>query len=170
MNRPCYILLPVNLYFIAFSLAIAFFFNFLPWSTWIGVPDIVAIVLLFWNVHQLHKVGMGIAFLMGLLIDVHDASLFGEHALAYTLLSYGAIMVHRRVLWLSLGAQVFFVMPLLVIAQAVPFIIRLIFGGAFPGYSCLLNGLISALLWPVVSVLLLLPQKRVVDPDDTRPI
>ncbi|WP_338862390.1 rod shape-determining protein MreD [Mycetohabitans rhizoxinica] len=170
MNRPHHILLPVNPYFIAFSLAAAFFLNLLPWGKWIGVPDFVAIVLLFWNVHQPRKVGMGIAFLLGLLIDVHDASLFGEHALAYTLLSYGAIMVHRRVLWLALGAQVFVVMPLLVVAQVVPFVIRLIAGGAFPGWGYLLDGFVGALLWPIASVLLLLPQKRAADPDDTRPI
>ncbi len=62
------------------------------------MPDFVALVLLFWNVHQPRKVGMGIAFFLGLLMDVHNASLLGEHALAYTLLSYGAITIHRRVL------------------------------------------------------------------------
>ncbi|WP_226810264.1 rod shape-determining protein MreD [Candidatus Vallotia lariciata] len=168
MNRPYHILLPVNLHFIAFSLAGAFFFNLFPWGKWIGVPDFVAIVLLFWNVHQPHKVGMGIAFLLGLLTDVHDAVLFGEHALSYTLLSYGAIMLYRRVLWLSLGAQIFVVMPLLVIEQVVPFIIRLISGSTFPGCSYLLNSVIGALLWPVVSTLLLLPQKRATNPDNAR--
>jgi rod shape-determining protein MreD len=170
MNRPQHILLPVNPFFIAFSLAAAFFLNLLPWGRWIGMPDFVALVLLFWNVHQPRKVGMGIAFALGLLLDVHDASLFGEHALAYTLLSYGAITVHRRVLWLSLGAQIFVVMPLLVIAQVVPFVIRLIAGGAFPGWSFLVDGFVAAALWPLTSMLLLLPQKRPADPDDTRPI
>src|SRR5260364_373261 len=66
---------------------------------WPGAPDFVALVLLFWDIHQPRKVGIGIAFALGLLMDVHDASLLGEHALAYTLLSYGAIMIHRRVLW-----------------------------------------------------------------------
>ncbi|WP_216796298.1 rod shape-determining protein MreD [Candidatus Vallotia tarda] len=170
MNRPYYILLPVNLYFIAFSLAVAFFFNLLPWGKWIGVPDFIVIVLLFWNVHQPHKVSMGTAFILGLLMDVHNASLFGEHALAYTLLSYGAIMMHRRLLWLSLSAQIFVVMPLLIIAQIVPFIIQLVSSGEFPGCSHFLNSVIGALLWPVISILLLLPQKRAANPDNTRPI
>src|SRR5260364_189704 len=83
-------------FFIAFSLAFAFILNFPPWGPWPGAPDFVALVLLFWNIHQPRKVGIGIAFALGLLMDVHDASLLGEHALAYTLLSYGAIMIHRR--------------------------------------------------------------------------
>ena len=44
-------------------------------------------------------VGIGIAFMFGLLMDVHEAGLLGEHALAYSLLSYGAIALHRRVPW-----------------------------------------------------------------------
>ncbi len=132
MNRPQYILLPVNPYFIAFSLAAAFLLNLMPWGRLIGIPDFVALVVLFWNVHQPRKVGMGIAFFLGLLMDVHDASLLGEHALAYTLLSYGAITIHRRVLWMPRGLQVFAVAPLLVIAQLVPFVIRSADGRRLP--------------------------------------
>lgn len=69
MNRPQYILQPVNPYFITFSLAAAFLLNLMPWGRLIGVPDFVALVLLFWNVHQPRKVGMGIAFMLGILMD-----------------------------------------------------------------------------------------------------
>ncbi|CAM2191140.1 rod shape-determining protein MreD [Paraburkholderia sp. A1RI_3L] len=170
MNRPQYILQPVNPYFIVFSLAAAFLLNLMPWGKLIGVPDFVALVLLFWNVHQPRKVGMGTAFLLGLLMDVHNASLLGEHALAYTLLSYGAITIHRRVLWVSPLWQMLAVMPLLVGAQVVPFIIRLLMGAAFPGWGYLIDGFVEAALWPLASILLLMPQRRPVDPDDTRPI
>jgi len=104
------------------------------------------------------------------LMDVHNASLLGEHALAYTLLSYGAITIHRRVLWMSIGVQVFAVMPLLVVAQLVPFVIRLLTGAAFPGWGYLIDGFVEAALWPIASILLLMPQRRPADPDDTRPI
>ncbi|MET5013473.1 rod shape-determining protein MreD, partial [Burkholderia pseudomallei] len=76
-------------------------------------------------------VGMGVAFALGILMDVHDAGLLGEHAHAYTLLSYGAITIHRRVLWLPLGVQNFYVAPHHVIAQLVPFVIRQLMGAAF---------------------------------------
>ncbi|WDD95702.1 rod shape-determining protein MreD [Burkholderia sp. FERM BP-3421] len=170
MSRPQYILQPVNPSFIIFSLAAAFLLNLMPWGRMPGVPDFVALVLLFWNIHQPRKVGMGIAFLLGILMDVHDAGLLGEHALAYTLLSYGAITIHRRVLWLPLGVQVFYVAPLLVLAQLVPFVIRLLMGAAFPGWGYLVDGFVEAALWPLASLLLLMPQRRPVDPDDTRPI
>ena len=170
MNRPQYILLPVNPSFIAFSLAAAFLLDILPWGDWPGVPDFVALVLLFWNTHQPRKVGMGIAFMLGILLDIHNASLLGERALAYTLLSYGAIMIHRRVLWSPLPVQALQVMPLLVLAQWVPFIIRLLAGAPFPGWGYLIAGFVEGALWPLISLLLLAPQRRSADPDDTRPI
>ncbi|KAF1017957.1 MAG: rod shape-determining protein MreD [Burkholderia sp.] len=171
MSCPQYILQPVNPTFIVFSLAVAFLLSLMPWGQLPGVPDFVVLVLLFWNIHQPRKVGMGLAFLLGILMDVHDADLLGEYALSYTLLSYGALTIHRRVLWLSLGVQMFYVAPLLVLAQLVPFVIHLLIGTtAFPSWSYLVDGFVEAVLWPVTSLLLLMPQRRPVDPDDTRPI
>jgi rod shape-determining protein MreD len=84
-----YLLRPVNPGFIAASLLIAFILNLLPWGRLFAVPDFVALTLVFWNIHQPRRVGMGAAFLMGILMDVHTATRLGECALAYTILSYG---------------------------------------------------------------------------------
>jgi rod shape-determining protein MreD len=170
MNRPQYILLPVSPVFIAFSLLIAFLLNLLPWGRFIGAPDFVALALVFWGVHQPRKVGIGTAFCLGLLMDVHDATLLGENALAYTLLSYFAIMMHRRVLWFPLTTQAVHVLPLLLLAQAVQLLVRFVVTGKFPGWFYFLESVVSAILWPFVTMLLLAPQRRSVDKDHTRPI
>lgn len=170
MNNPHYILLPVSPIFIAVSLLGAFLLNLLPWGRFVGVPDFVALVLVFWGVHQPRKVGIGLAFCMGLLMDVHDATLLGENALAYTLLSYCAIMMHRRVLWFKLLTQAFHVLPLLLLTQAVQLLISFLVSGKFPGWLYFIESLISVILWPVVTWLLLAPQRRAIDLDHTRPI
>jgi rod shape-determining protein MreD len=170
MNHPHYILLPANSLFIAFSLALAFMLNLLPWGHWVGVPDFVALVLVFWSIHQPRKVGIGLAFCMGLLMDVHDATLLGENALAYTLLSYFAIMIHRRVLWFPVGVQALHVLPLMLVTQVAQLLVRLIVSGKFPGWFYFLDSVSTAVLWPVVSALLLAPQRRAIDRDETRPI
>jgi rod shape-determining protein MreD len=169
-NRPHYILLPVNPLFIAFSLICAFMLNLLPWGRWVGAPDFVALVLVFWGIHQPRKVGIGIAFCMGLLMDVHDATLLGENALAYTLLSYLAIMIHRRVLWFPLGTQAMHVFPLLLLTQAIQTVVRFAVTGRFPGWLYFIDSLIAVALWPVITWMLLAPQRRAVDKDHTRPI
>ena len=164
MNHPHYILLPVSPAFISTSLIVAFLLNLLPWGSLIGVPDFVALVLIFWSIHQPRKVGIGVAFLMGLLMDVHDAALLGENALAYTLLSYFAIMIHRRVLWFRPATQALHVLPLLLV------MIQSMVSGKFPGWFYFTESLVTALLWPVVTWILLAPQRRAVNRDDTRPI
>jgi rod shape-determining protein MreD len=170
MNQPHYILLPANPLFIVCSLIIAFLLNLFPWGHWVGIPDIVALVLIFWSIHQPRKVGIGIAFMMGLLMDVHDATLLGENALSYTLLSYFAIMIHRRVLWFKIPAQMLHVLPLLMLMQTVQLVIRLLVSGDFPGWFYFSESVIAAALWPVVSWLLLVPQRRAINRDDNRPI
>lgn len=172
MNSPHYILLPVNPLFIGLSLAGAFFLNFLPWGSWTGVPDFVALALVFWSIHQPRKVGIGVAFAMGLLMDVHHAIYLGENALAYTLLSYFAITIHRRVLWFPLLSQALHVLPLFLFVQCVQIGVRLLLApdAHFPGWLYFSESFVTTLLWPVATFLLLAPQRRAIDKDDTRPI
>lgn len=170
MNRPHYILLPANPLFVTASIIIAFLLNLLPWGQWIGVPDFLALALAFWSIHQPRKVGIGLAFLMGLLMDVHDATLLGQHALAYTLLSYFAIMIHRRVLWFPIGTQALHILPLLLLTQGVQVVVRTLVSGKFPGWLYFLESFVATAMWPLVTLILLAPQRRAVDRDDTRPI
>jgi len=164
------ILLPVNPAFIAFSLATAFGLNLLPWGSWGWVPDFVALTLVFWSIYQPRKVGIGIAFLMGLVMDVHGAALLGQNALAYTLLSYFAITIHRRVLWFRPPVQALHVLPLLVLMQVVQVLVQLAVSGKLPDWAYFAQSFVAVALWPVVCGLLLAPQRRAVDRDDTRPI
>ena len=165
-----HILLPVNPAFIAFSLVAAFLLNLLPWGSWGWVPDFVAMTLVFWSIYQPRKVGIGIAFLMGLVMDVHSASLLGENALAYTLLSYFAITIHRRVLWFRPSVQALHVLPLLLVMQVVQVLIQLAVSGKTPNLLYFVQSFVAMLIWPIVCWLLLAPQRRAVDHDETRPI
>lgn len=168
--RPQHVLLPVNPLFIWISLTLVFLLNLLPWGRSVLVPDFLALALVFWNVHEPRRVGIGAAFMFGLVMDVHSAALLGQHALAYTLLSYGAIALHRRILWFPLGAQSLYILPLLVISQLSSLMIRLWVGGGFPGWSYFIESFIGAALWPLVTWLLLAPQRRPVTRDETRPL
>ncbi|MDY7577439.1 rod shape-determining protein MreD [Herbaspirillum sp. RTI4] len=171
MNNPHFILLPVSPWFIGFSLLMAFLLNLLPWGgIGVGVPDFVALVLVFWSIHQPRKIGIFAAFLMGVLMDVHQGTLLGESALAYTVLSYFSIMIHRRILWFPTATQALHILPLLVVAQLMQMTVHLAVSGKFPHWYYFLGSLVSAVLWPLLSWLLLAPQRRSVNHDDNRPI
>lgn len=164
------LLLPANPMFIWGTLLVALLVNMLPLGRVAWTPDVLALVLVFWSVHQPQRVGIGAAFMFGLVMDVHQAALLGQHAMAYTALSYFAITIHRRLLWFSVPSQAVQVLPLFVAAHAIELAVRLLAGGIFPGFSVLLAPLLEAVLWPVVSVLLLAPQRRAPDPDANRPL
>lgn len=164
---PQEILLPVKPAFIAATLIAGLLINLLPWSGWwLWVrPDFVALTLLYWCIEQPRKIGFTAAWLLGLLMDVADASLFGQHALAYSVLAYAGIVLHRRVQRFSITPQVLHVIPLLLLTDAIVVVIRMLAGGDFPGLQLFLGSFIGGALWPALSVLLKLPQRPRPDPD-----
>jgi rod shape-determining protein MreD len=169
-TRREYLLRPANPLFIWFSLIVALLLNLMPWGRTPYAPDFLALALAFWNVHQPRRVGMGAAFVFGLLMDVHEGALFGQHALAYTLVSYGAITLHRRIQWFPLGAQAIHVLPLLLVAQMASLAIRVWVGGEWPGWIYFAQSFVGAALWPLIAWLLLAPQRRPTERDETRPL
>lgn len=168
------LLLPANPLFIWGSLLLALLWVMLQnmglWGRAAWVPDLLAVVLVFWAVHQPLRVGVGFAFAFGLVIDVHQGSVLGQHALAYTVLNFFATSIHRRLLWFPVPSQALHVLPLFFTAHAVELAVRMMVGGTFPGLTVLLAPVIESLLWPIVSVILLLPQRRAPDRDDHRPL
>lgn len=174
MPRGQELLLPASPGFIWSSLLLAMFVNMVlgmvadgpsPW-----VPDLLAVVLVFWSIHQPRRIGIATAFAFGIAMDIHHTALLGQHALAYTLLSFGAIMVHRRLLWFPVTEQAIQVLPLFIVAHAVALLIRMSTGAEFPGWSLLLAPCLESLTWPLFSILLLAPQRRAPDPDADRPL
>jgi rod shape-determining protein MreD len=164
------LLLPVNPLFLWLSLLGAFAVNLVPMGRLPAMPDVLAVVLVFWNVHQTRRVGVGVAFVFGLLMDVHDGAILGQHALSYTLLGYFATAIHRRLLWFTLPSQALQILPLFIAAHLVSFVVRMIFSGMLPGWQALLAPLFEAMLWPLATWLLLAPQRRAPDRDQNRPL
>ncbi len=154
------ILLPVRVSTIAGSFVLALFPNFLPWRDLRLVPDFVALVLAFWCIRQPRLVGLGIAWALGLLSDAGNGVLLGQHALSYSLLAFVSIWLSRRILWFGAGLQALHVAVILLLAQLVSVLVRLAAGDPFPGWPVLVGPLLGAALWPAVTWLLLLPQRR----------
>lgn len=170
MPRGEPLLLPVNPAFIGASLAVGLAINVLPLGRVVWTPDLLMVLIVFWGVHQPLRIGMGVAFVLGLCMDVAQSALLGQHALAYTVLSFGAIAIHRRLLWYSVPSQALQALPLFALAHAIELLLRLVAGGMFPGWSSFLPPLFEALLWPLASWVLLAPQRRPPDSDQNRPL
>jgi len=78
--RPEEILLPVKSWFVVLTLAIGFLCNLLPlYGAALAVrPDFLALVLLYWCIREPRLISVGIAWCLGLLMDVADATVLGQ--------------------------------------------------------------------------------------------
>ena len=170
MPRGDPLLLPASPWFILFTLLAALAFNMLPLGRSTALPDLLALTLAFWAVHQPRRIGVGISFCFGLLMDVHQGALLGQHALAYALLAFIAIALHRRLLWFPVLQQAVQVLPLFLTMHLMVLIVRMAAGDLFPGWTYFIAPLVEAALWPAASILLLAPQRRPPDPDENRPL
>jgi rod shape-determining protein MreD len=159
-SRSEHILRPARVSTIAASFAIALLLNFLPWKDLRLVPDFVALVLAFWCVRQPRLVGLGVAWSVGLLVDAGNGVLLGQHALAYSLLAFVSIWLSRRILWFGPMLQALHIALMLALAQSVVVVVRIAAGDPFPGWAIYMSPIAGAVLWPMVSWLLVLPQRR----------
>lgn len=164
------LLRPASPGFIRLTLILAFMLNLLPTSFWPLYPEWVMLVLLFWSIRAPLVVGTGTAFMLGLLMDVVDGSLMGQHALAYVLISYAGRVLSARILWLPLKQQVMHVIPILFAGALLEVLVRWFAGDEFPGYSYLLRPLITGVIWLPATYVLMLPQFLTKDRDYERPI
>lgn len=161
------ILAPAKNWHVFLSLTIALILNFLPLQGNLLIlrPDFVAITMLFWCVNQPQRVGMSIAFCLGLMMDVGNANILGQHALAYCVIVYFALILRRRLRMFSLLQQAPQIGLILLIMQIILVLIALLNDSIFPGWHFFLASITGVFLWAPLSFLLCIPLRPKPDPD-----
>ena len=159
--RPEEILKQVNPAFVLLTCFIGLILNLFPASgVWLAIrPDFLALVILYWCIQEPRFLGVGLAWMFGLVMDVADATVFGQHALAYAVLAYAAEYFRRRVLRFPLWQQAPQVAMLLLLCSGLVLLVRFVGGAAVPGWTYFAPPFVGALLWPLLSVLLQWPQR-----------
>lgn len=145
---------PVSNLFIALSIIAALFMNGLPWEgVWLMLrPDFVALAILYWCMHKPWRVGIGLSWTVGILADVADASLFGQHALAYSLLAFGGVVLHRRLQMFDLRQQTTHVFGILALTYAVYALVHWQVNG-YVVWLYFMGCITSTLLWTPLSIM-----------------
>jgi len=145
---------PVSNVFVVLSVVAALLLNGLPWQgMWLMLrPDFVALVMLYWCTHKPLRVGIGITWAVGMLADVADASLFGQHALAYTLLAFGGVALHRRLQMFDLRQQTTQVLGIFALTYGVYALVHWQVSG-YVVWPYFLGCLTSTLLWAPLSIM-----------------
>ena len=93
----------------------------LPESLALLNPDWVLLVLIYWSLAIPERVGIGHAWILGILVDVLMGRLFGQYALSYSLIIYMVLIWHRQLRQFPLIQQSAFVFGCLLISQLLLF-------------------------------------------------
>lgn len=165
-EQPQEILRPVRAGYIGFTLLIGLILNLIALPNFLQLlrPDFIALTLIYWVVYHPRRVGFFPAWVLGLAMDVADGSLFGQHALAYAMLMYLAILLHRRIVMFGMRHQVLHVLAILGASQVVMLVVRIVAGADFPGPLYFAPSIVGALLWPALFNLIRIPLRPRVDP------
>lgn len=158
---------PASNWFVAASLIVALIFNFLPLQGHILLlrPDFLAITIAYWNVNHPYKMGMSVAFGMGLMMDVGNAGILGQHALAYCVVVYLTVIFGRRLRLFNSMQQAPQIGLILLIMQIVIVLVAVTSGSMLPHWQYFLATVTGALLWVPASFLLTMLLKQKSDPD-----
>ncbi len=135
------------------GLVVGLLLNLLPWEGFAlrAHPDFVLIMLLYWSVHESRTVGQGAGFVLGLVMDVADSALLGQHAFVYVGAIHLAQMIRVRLLQLTVVEQALHVLTILFAAQLTMVALNLAMGREFPGFAMALSPLLGAMVWPIAN-------------------
>ncbi|WP_035060310.1 rod shape-determining protein MreD [Andreprevotia chitinilytica] len=156
------ILRPVSVWVIALSFALALLINLLPWQSSVSnlSPDFVALMVLYWTLNQPRRVGVGWAFLLGIVMDVGDGNVLGQHALAYSVITYLILSRQRLFAVFPFWQQALVVLGLLTLGQTIMLLIQFSLGASFIGWGYFVGNILAAVLWTPLSNLMLSHQRK----------
>lgn len=142
---------------VAFSFLLVLLFDFIPISPpWVyPLPDFTLIMLAYWLLHQPQLIGIGVAFCLGLLVDIGTNSLLGQHGLAYTVAAFLIERNRRQVALNSFGWQAVAVAGAVLVSQLVIFLVSLFQQQPFSLWRLWLPSVVTGLLWPQLNNMML---------------
>ncbi len=124
----------------------------MPWPGFLaGVnPDWVLLVLIYWTIAVPERIGIFHAWTIGLLTDVLTGRVFGEHALAYSLIIYICLIMHKRLRQFPLPQQGLFIFCCLLFSQVLLFWLHNIQHPVQMYFSFWLPVFSGTLCWPLI--------------------
>lgn len=143
-------------FIIGFTFLIALLLEILPfpaWALWLR-PEWTILVLIFWIVMLPRNVGVMIAFLLGLVMDLLTGVLLGEHAAAFVVIAYFTSHFHARIRLFPLWQQSLLIFFWIILYQFYLSWINGLLGGLRGNMWFWLPAFISAFIWPWVYIIL----------------
>jgi rod shape-determining protein MreD len=141
-------------FLLAMILSIVALPDFIPYEVGYLRPHWVALVLIYWVIALPYRIGIVVAWVLGLALDVLLGSLLGQHALSLIIVAYVASSLYQRLRMFAVWQQSLIVFAIIGLNQLVNFWIESIAGTTQWSMWYLLPSVVSALVWPWVFLFL----------------
>lgn len=137
------------------TLALAVALTQLPWSGWLLMlrPDFVLVAVLFWVLLQPERIGFGVAFFLGLLVDFQDGAVFGQHAIGYVVGVYMVLFLRLRLLQFDPLRQATQMFPVLITVQVLVLLVGWLAVNPPDGLAIFLPVVSGTALWFAIALM-----------------
>ncbi|MBT8098770.1 MAG: rod shape-determining protein MreD [Gammaproteobacteria bacterium] len=122
----------------------------LPYVLDVARPDWIALIIIFWSLSVPRSYGVGIAWIAGLVLDVSQGTLLGQHALALAVVAYLTVRFHLQMRVFPLLQLTAFVFALNALYQFLLFWVNGVAGITAPSSVYWAPVLVGAFIWPLL--------------------
>lgn len=112
-------------------------------------PEFVTIVLIYWCIALPSRIGVGIGWSVGLVMDVLTDSLLGQHALTLALIAFLAMKLHQRIRIFPIWQQALTILVLMTFQATITLWIKGLLNEAPSLWMFMLPAVSTALFWPL---------------------
>lgn len=113
-------------------------------------PEWTALILIYWCMALPQRVGVGVAWTVGLLQDVLQGFLLGAHALAFGVVAFLTLKLHQRIRVFPLWQQPMSIVLLLLVIRLILLWTRGVSGRPPADWQYWLPALTGAAIWPLI--------------------
>lgn len=147
---------PQGSWIIIATFVAALILTIVPLPDWLAQlrPEWAALVLIYWCMALPQRIGVGAGWVAGLFVDVLRAELLGQYALAFALIAYVTLHLHRRVRVFPLWQQAVSILVLIILEQMLVLWVKGIMGQSPQSWTYWLPSLTSMVAWPLVYIVL----------------
>lgn len=138
------------------TILIGYLLTLMPLPDWAQIfrPQWVALILIYWCMALPERIGVGVGFITGLLLDVLTGTLLGQHALGLSVVAFVTLKLHLRVRVMPLRQQVFTIFILLLVERLLALWSTGAAGYPTPSLWYWVTPVVGMLLWPWIYILL----------------
>lgn len=117
-------------------------------------PFWLGLLVMYWALETPERMGLGMAFVLGLVQDVLIGTLFGEHAFRLVAIAFILLRFRSRIRFFPMWQQALAVFAILLNDRILTWMLRSFIGDPAPDWRYWLAPIFAGLIWPWLFLLL----------------